>query len=176
MVLAVADEHPMDGVDGELQLVEPDELDAQPLDAELPFPAQLEDQLLLALEHFALWRWKRSPAPILKAGLALGLVAPPPLAECRSRDPAAATDHPCIADLRIQLHPAEPRPGIHPAPPHRRHNHSASLVALRGNPTDHDGAQRGETISSNFTVRPTGAHRPRRISLTPARSCRGTGP
>jgi hypothetical protein len=79
----VADEHLAHGIRGEAQAVLAVELMGELLDAELALAAQLQDQRLLALEHLALGRVMRAPAAILKAGLTLGLVTAPPLAQGR---------------------------------------------------------------------------------------------
>jgi hypothetical protein len=72
------------GVQGEAETVAADELDAQPLEAELALAAQLQDQPFLTFEHLAPGRAARPAASLLEPSRALRLVAAPPLAQGRA--------------------------------------------------------------------------------------------
>src|ERR671921_604449 len=59
----------------------------------------------------------RPAAARLEAGLALGPVAAPPLAQGRARDPAPSADEAGVAGLLVEPDPAEPRSRIHRSSP-----------------------------------------------------------
>src|SRR3954453_4475737 len=85
-----------------------DELDPEPLETELALAAQLQDQPFVAFQDLAYWGAVRPAVLLLQPGCALGLVAAPPLAQCRAGDPAAAAGHTGVARLPKELEPAQP--------------------------------------------------------------------
>jgi hypothetical protein len=108
----------VDGLERQPQAVPAGELVPERLGAELALAAQAEDQGLLRGEDLAVRRAVRSVAARLAAGLALGLVAAPPLAERRAGDAAPSADEAGIADLLVESDPAQPRARVHgPSPP-----------------------------------------------------------
>ena len=86
MVLAAADQHLVDGVERQLEPVPAGGLVAEHLDPEPALAAQAQDQGLLFGEDLAVRRAVRAAAARLEPGLALRLVAAPPLAQGRPRD------------------------------------------------------------------------------------------
>src|SRR5215218_2799146 len=93
------------------------ELVPEPLDPELALAAQAEDQRLLLVEDLAARQGARPMAARLQSCLALGLVAPPPLAPGRPRDAAAPTGDPGVAELLVEPDPAEPCARVHASSP-----------------------------------------------------------
>src|SRR5215208_3327854 len=83
-VQAVADQHLMPGVERQVQPMAADELDPKPLETELALAAQLQDQPFFAFQDLAPGGAVRPAALLLQPGCALGLVAAPPLAQCRA--------------------------------------------------------------------------------------------
>ena len=108
-VLAVADQDLVDGVERQLEPVPADELVPEPLDAEPALAAQPQDQRLLLGEDLAARRAVRPAAARPEPRLALGPVAPPPLAQGRAGDAAPSADQAGVADLLVEPDPAEPR-------------------------------------------------------------------
>ena len=79
----MADQHLVQGVEGEAEVVVADEFDAQPLEAELALTTQLQDQPFFTFEHLAPRRAVRPATLLLEPSHAQGLVAAPPLAQGR---------------------------------------------------------------------------------------------
>jgi hypothetical protein len=102
-VFAVPRQDLVDGVEGQLQAMLPQELDAQAFDAEPALAAQGEDQRLLGCEHLAVRRVVWPPAAVPQADLTFHLVAAPPLTQGRARDPAAPAHDAGIAHLFKEL-------------------------------------------------------------------------
>jgi len=102
----VTDQDLVNGVERQLQPVPADELVPEPLDAEPALAAQAQDQLFLLGEDLAARRAVRPVAARPEPRLALGLVAPPLLAQGRAGDAAPSADQAGVADPLVEPQPS----------------------------------------------------------------------
>lgn len=83
-LLAVTDEHAMDGVERQRQIVLTDELIAELLDPELAVAPEAEDQRLVLCKHLLSCQAARTAALFHQPSWTSGLIPPPPFAQRRA--------------------------------------------------------------------------------------------